>query len=80
MTRRSAKQSIGEARNNENRSRNREFGDGDDCVMAFRAIATAQRADCHDNCDGEAESEMGELVPLFDDQMCRIQGRYITHP
>jgi hypothetical protein len=26
----------------------------------------AQRADCHDNCGGEAELEMGVLVPWFE--------------
>jgi hypothetical protein len=34
--------------------------------MAFRAMATrAQRADCHDSCDGEAELEIGVMLPLL---------------
>lgn len=66
MTRRSARQNIGEARNSENGSEKRVFEYGEDWVMVLRAMATrAQSADCHDNCERMAGLDVGSLVPLF---------------
>jgi hypothetical protein len=66
MTKRSARQNIGEARNNENGSEKRVFEYGEDWVMVLRAMATrAQSADCHDNCGREAGLDVGSLMPLF---------------
>lgn len=43
--------------------------------MVFRAMAMrAQRADCHDNCDGEAELVMEVLVSLYGIDCVALKG------
>lgn len=43
--------------------------------MVFRAMAMrAQRADCHDNCDGEAELVMEVLVSLYGINCVELKG------
>lgn len=43
--------------------------------MVFRAMAMrAQRADCHDNCDGKAELVMEVLVSLYGIDCVELKG------
>ena len=43
--------------------------------MVFRAMAMrAQRADCHDNCDGEAELVMEVVVSLYGIDSVELKG------
>jgi hypothetical protein len=43
--------------------------------MVFRAMAMrAQRADCHDNCDGEAELVMEVVVTLYGIDCVELKG------